>query len=156
MGETEAGAGHLEAIASRDTKAAPVPKSSAYMYCPFPPADMCNFTSTFILILEISSRLLLSCFFDTSILVFFSVSQKIVPPSMAGVPSTDPIRKKKPSLPPKRGMIMEQIFEGIADTVVSAAAKTAKAVYSMWKEGGSGASSGSVSPPTSGYNTDGG
>ncbi|KAK2985585.1 hypothetical protein RJ640_025018 [Escallonia rubra] len=105
MGETEAGADHLEALTSRDTK------------------------------------------FHRS---------KIVHPSMSGAPSTDPIRTKKPSLPPKRGMITEQIVEGIANTVASAAAKTAKAVSSMWKGGGSGASSGSASPPTSGYNTDGG
>ncbi|KAK2975365.1 hypothetical protein RJ640_012376 [Escallonia rubra] len=104
MGETEAGADHLEALTSRDTK-----------------FHRRSYTHT-CLVLH---------------------------------PSTDPIRTKKPSLPPKRGMITEQIVEGIADTVASAAAKTAKAVCSMWKGGGSGASSGSASPPTSGYNTDG-
>ncbi|KAK3442224.1 hypothetical protein EUGRSUZ_B02450 [Eucalyptus grandis] len=54
-------------------------------------------------------------------------------------------------LPPKRGQIKAQIFEGFVKTLSSAAAKAGNAIGL----GSTGATSGTGSPPPSGYNSEG-
>lgn len=69
---------------------------------------------------------------------------------MATAPSP-PRGKSNARLPPKRGQIKAQIFDGLVKTVSSAAAKAGTAIGL----GSNGDTSGTGSPPPSGYNSDG-
>ncbi|KAL8496774.1 hypothetical protein ACS0TY_020449 [Phlomoides rotata] len=72
---------------------------------------------------------------------------------------TAPPRKQYPTLPPPRGRVKAQIFEGLAGNLSSAVSKAGRALAKMKRQGSasesSDSASASTSPPSSSYASDG-